>query len=75
MDFRPWRGGLYVFSFVYKKVTKLFIHPYEDYGVALKPLYKRSCPVPSSRTLVTRNNLGTLTPQLFLVTSSLSLVT
>jgi hypothetical protein len=75
MDFRPWRGGLYVFSFIYKKVTKLFFHPHEGFGVALKPLNKTLCLVPSSRTLVTRNNLGTPTPQLFLVTCSLSLVT
>jgi hypothetical protein len=74
MDFRPWRGELYVVSFIYKKVTKVFIHPHEGSGVALKPLNKRLCLVASSRTLGTRNNLGTPTPQLFLVTSSLSLV-
>jgi hypothetical protein len=48
MDFPPWRGGLYVFWSIYKKVIKLFIHPQEGYGVSFKPLNRRSYLVPSN---------------------------
>jgi hypothetical protein len=58
-----------------RRLLSLSSTPHEGFGVAWKPLNKRLCLVPSSRTLVTQNNLGTLTLQLFLVTSTLSLVT
>jgi hypothetical protein len=46
----------YIFSSIYKKVMKLFIHSHEGYGVAFKPLNRRLCIVTSSRTLVIDNN-------------------
>jgi hypothetical protein len=42
MNFRPWRAGVYVFSSIYKKVMKLSIHSHEGYGVAFKPVNRRS---------------------------------
>ncbi len=65
MNFHPRRGGLYVFSSIYKKVMKLFIHPYEGYGVAFKPLNRRL-------GLVTKLNPAL---KLFPITSVLWLVT
>jgi hypothetical protein len=34
-------SGLGGFSSIYKKVTKLFIHPHEGYAVAFKPLNRK----------------------------------
>jgi hypothetical protein len=60
MDFCPWRGGLYVFSSIYKKILKLFIHQHEGYWVGFKPLKRRLCLVSSDLLLVTQSITCTL---------------
>ncbi len=58
IGFCPFRGGLHVFSSIFKLVTRLLIHQQEDYGITLEPLHCKVCLVTSSLALVTMNSLG-----------------
>jgi hypothetical protein len=66
MDFRLWKGRLYDFSSIYKKVMKFFIHPHEGYEVNFKFLNIRLClEISSSRTSSPYCLLNTLCTNLY----------